>query len=91
MPLSFALLVAVKVVMYLMIVLLSAHTSDMNYLLQIEVYHISCIAQYSYFTKTILLLYRKSVVFMSFGKMCQTFQNIEAENQPLYFLVITIM
>ena len=51
MPLSFALLVAVKVVMYLMIVLLSAHTSDMNYLLQIEVYHISYIAQYSYFTK----------------------------------------
>jgi hypothetical protein len=39
MPLSFALLVAVLVVMYLMIVLLSAHTSNMNYLLQIEVYH----------------------------------------------------
>jgi hypothetical protein len=48
MPLSFALLVAVLVVMYLMIVLLSAHTSNMNYLLQIEVYHISCIVQYSY-------------------------------------------
>lgn len=48
MPLSFALLVAVLVVMYLMIVLLSAHTSNMNYLLQIEVYHISCIVKYSY-------------------------------------------
>lgn len=48
MPLSFALLVAVLVVMYLMIVLLSAHTSDVNYLLQIEVYHFSCIAQYSH-------------------------------------------